>query len=321
MSGCMREDKPLISIVMAVYHPRMDWLIEQLDSLNAQTYPNLELIACDDGPDEPVDESVFAGHITAFPWELVRNGENLGSNKTFERLTTMARGKYIAYCDQDDVWLSEKISILLELIRRTKAKLVFSDVIVIDREGRWRAGSITRVRRRHVFQRGGGLASSLAFRNFVIGCTMLLETKTAKAAIPFLSQMVHDHWLALFASVQGDIEMASRPLVRYRIHGGNQTNVLAGVSTKSEYIRVRIGGYLARLAECQKRLPECIWLDNAAEWGRARWDYAYGDRASAKVMKQNKSLDPTTTEFELLMLQMPECLFQCALRLLHAGML
>ena len=37
------QRKPLISILMAIYEPRMDWLKEQLDSLNKQTYPNIKL--------------------------------------------------------------------------------------------------------------------------------------------------------------------------------------------------------------------------------------------------------------------------------------
>ena len=39
----METGKPLISILMAVYEPRMDWLREQLESLEAQIYPNLRL--------------------------------------------------------------------------------------------------------------------------------------------------------------------------------------------------------------------------------------------------------------------------------------
>ena len=44
----MGTDKPLISILMAVYEPRIDWLREQLVSLNEQTYPNLRLYIRDD---------------------------------------------------------------------------------------------------------------------------------------------------------------------------------------------------------------------------------------------------------------------------------
>ena len=39
----MGTGKPLIAILMAVYEPRMDWLREQLLSLEGQTYPNLRL--------------------------------------------------------------------------------------------------------------------------------------------------------------------------------------------------------------------------------------------------------------------------------------
>ena len=48
MNGCMETDKPLISIVMAVYEPNLQWFKEQLESLEAQTYPNLELLVIDD---------------------------------------------------------------------------------------------------------------------------------------------------------------------------------------------------------------------------------------------------------------------------------
>ena len=45
----METDKPRIAILMAVYEPQMDWLREQLKSLERQTYPNLHLYIRDDG--------------------------------------------------------------------------------------------------------------------------------------------------------------------------------------------------------------------------------------------------------------------------------
>lgn len=47
--------------------------------------------------------------------------------------------------------------------------------------------------------------SRLIVRNFVAGCAMLTKTKAAKAAIPFEDDMVHDHWLALVAALNGKI--------------------------------------------------------------------------------------------------------------------
>lgn len=111
MNECMEIDKPLITIVMAVYEPNMQWFKEQLLSLEAQTYPNLELIIRDDcSPTVPFEQicECAATCIRSFPYEISRNERNVGSNQTFEWLTQQARGEYIAYCDQDDVWLSEK---------------------------------------------------------------------------------------------------------------------------------------------------------------------------------------------------------------------
>ena len=111
----MATDKPLISILMAVYEPRMDWLREQLVSLNEQTYPNLRLYIRDDGSSAVSYEqmrSCVQECITRFSYTIARNEKNVGSNSTFELLTGEAEGDLFAYCDQDDVWLPEKLTVL-----------------------------------------------------------------------------------------------------------------------------------------------------------------------------------------------------------------
>ena len=316
----MAEDKPLISIVMAVYHPRMDWLAEQLDSLNAQTYPNLELIVCDDGPDAPVGERMFAEHITAFPWELVRNEENLGSNKTFERLTQMAGGEYIAYCDQDDIWLPQKLAVLQSQIKERGAELVCGDVVPMDAQGRDFADSITAIRPRHVFQEGAGLAPSLIYRNFVIGCTMLIPREAALTALPFAEHMVHDHYLAFFCALQGAIAVCAEHLVRYRIHGENQTGVLARIETQEEYGEKHLTPFCARVEELRARfsLPE---LDRAAQWAEARQKNAARRKGGMRKLWKLRSVNKTTTLFELIALRLPPPLFRLALRPIQTGRL
>lgn len=112
--------------------------------------------------------------ILKIPYCLERNSENLGSNRTFEKLTLAAKGRYIAYCDQDDIWLPEKLSSLEKQLVEDEAVLICSDVFVIDGRGEKVAASITKLRRRHKFLEGSNLTDSLLFRNFVMGCTMLI---------------------------------------------------------------------------------------------------------------------------------------------------
>ena len=250
--------KPTISILMAVYEPRMDWLREQLESLEAQTYPNLKLYIRDDcSPTVPFEEirSCAARCIRSFPYEVTRNEENLGSNGTFERLTQEAEGAFFAYCDQDDLWLPEKLAVLQRAQEESGAQLVCSDMYIIDGNGNRTADSIKKVRRHHRFRSGGDLAPGLTVSNFVTGCTMLIQAETAKGAVPFCPFMVHDHYLALCAAEKGEIISVPERLISYRVHGANQTGLLAGVTDRESYGRVRIAALVDRLGWLLENFP------------------------------------------------------------------
>lgn len=312
----MRTDKPLIAILMAVYEPRMDWLREQLESLDAQTYPNLKLYIQDDcSPTVPFEEiqKCVAACINSFPYDVMRNEKNLGSNDTFERLTQEAEGTYFAYCDQDDVWLPEKLTVLQEEMERSGAQLVCSDMYIIDGDGEQIADSITKIRRRHRFRSGKDLAAGLLISNFATGCTVLVRAETAKDAVPFCPYMVHDHYLALAAAEKGEILSLPEPLIRYRTHGGNQTSLLAGVTDKESYGKIRIDLMLNRLLWLQKHFSgdekTKIVIDNAVVWAKARqsnWDRRGGKGTIWKYRKY--SLLPSL--FELFAPWFPESVFR-----------
>lgn len=312
MRECMATDKPLITIAMAVYKPNEKWLCEQLSSLNAQTYPNLELLVCDDCPEYPVDERSFTEHITKFPYRLYRNESNLGSNLTFQRLTEMAEGDYIAYCDQDDVWLPEKLSVLTEELERTGALLVCSDMYIIDGEGRQTADSITKVRRHHEFFSGEGLAEKLVFRNWAAGCTMLVRRESAKSAVPFCPYLVHDQYIALCCAAQGRIESVEKPLIKYRIHGANQTGVMTGVNSRSDYIRVRIEQVKDKLEWLSANFPFKSAVKDALSdgmtWVQARITNMTRRKGAATVWKYRR-FGTKVSLFEVFAPFMPERMF------------
>ena len=257
MNGCTETGKPRIAILMAVYEPRMDWLREQLLSLDAQTYPNLKLYIRDDcSPTVPFEEiqSCVQDCIRAFPYEIRRNEKNLGSNGTFELLTREAEGEYFAYCDQDDVWLPEKLS-RLEAAMDENAQMAYCDMEIIDRAGRKIAGSLKEIRPRLRYMQGENLAEAYFFRNCTAGCSMLVRTEAARRAVPFPVQTVCDQWIAIVAALLGEVRFVETPLQDYRQHGNNQTGILTGVDSKEGYRSKRIGPLKERLA-AYRRLAE-----------------------------------------------------------------
>ncbi len=316
MNECLQTEKPLISILMAIYEPNLEWLKEQLDSLEKQTYPNLKLYIRDDCSQRvhfSKIEACVRACITRFPYTIQRNESNLGSNRTFERLTTEAQGEYFAYCDQDDIWLSQKLEFLLQEAERATALLVCSDMYIINEERKRIADSITCVRRHHIFYSGAGLAEKLLFHNFVTGCTMLVQAEAAKSAVPFCPHMVHDHYLALWCSVHGRIQSVREPLIQYRIHRNNQTSLLAGVKDKQSYGKIRIEAMLLRFRWLQKHFSCSPALQEKLKdgicWLEARlanWQHAGGKR----IIWKYRRFSPFPSIFEIFAVWMPEPVFQ-----------
>ena len=311
----------MIAILMAVYEPRLDWLTEQLLSLNAQTYPRLRLYVRDDCSPAVSFEAVrtiVEQTITAFPFTIARNERNLGSTGTFQRLTVEAEGDYFAYCDQDDIWLPEKHRVSEAQIG--SAGLICGDVIPVDAEGRRLADSITKLRPRIIFQEGAGLGGSLIYRNFVIGCTMLIRSAIAKAAVPFAQSMVHDHYLAWFCAQENEIAVAKQPLLYYRLHAGNQTGVLTNIETKQDYLRFHLGEFLSRISDLSERSVG-EELNQAAAWAQARCDNAAKKRGAVRRLWAMRRLDTATSLFEIMGLRLPEPLFRWAIGRIRSGKL
>ena len=313
----MGTDKPLISILMAVYEPRMDWLKEQLDSLNAQTYTNLKLYIRDDcSPTVPFKkiEKLVSECITVFPYSISRNEKNLGSNSTFEELTQEAEGEYFAYCDQDDVWLPEKLSVLQEAIERECAELVCSDMYIIDENGRQIANSITKIRRHHIFRSGMGLTDTLWYSNFASGCALLVRAKTAKLAFPLNPYMYYDHYITLFCANRGKVISLLQPLLQHREHGENQSSTMQGVYDRESYCKIRVDRkadevrWLKEHFVCDSELKET--LTAASMWMDARCKYIRGDRMQRKLIWKYRRFSPRVSLFEIVMPYLPEPLFR-----------
>ena len=322
----METDKPLVSILMAVYKPNEVWFKEQLVSLNAQTYDNIELLIYNDCPSCPVDEQMIRQTITSFPYKIVNGEENLGSNKAFEKLTILGSGKYFSYCDQDDVWYPNKVERMIEVLERTGSPLVCSDLAIIDGDGKKLANSITKIRKRHIYFEGEDLAAKLLIRNFVTGCAMAMRADIAKSSVPFVDSLVHDQWLAINAALAGRIEVIREPLIDYRQHKNNQTGVLKGVNSKQDYYDARIGNMKDRINDYKMRLinnPQVSkTICELEEFNDARSRYYYFHKKSdRRIMKKYEYFAKQDVMIETLMPFLPEWIVRIIFRIIKLGII
>lgn len=259
---------PLITIALAIYKPNLSWLKKQLLSLDSQDYSNLELLVWNDCPDDSDYEELFEECIKEFKYSIFHSAKNLGSNAAFGELTKLAKGEYIAYCDQDDEWLPNKISEMYKAIISERADLVCCDSFVIDAEGKILANSIIELRPKQIFYEGKDIFGYLIKRNFVTGCASLVRTEFAVKAYPIPEGFYHDWWIAIYIAAYGKIYSLKKSLLRYRIHSNNQTDAIKSLKNKEEYYLRNLLTECKRMDALKKFYGDTIFSDVIGEYAR-----------------------------------------------------
>lgn len=215
MLASMGQSPRRVSIAMATFNGR-EFIDEQLGSFLDQSRLPDELVVSDDGSIDGTLEALEAFARTApFEVRVLANESRLGYALNFGRALAATEGDVVFLCDQDDVWLPEKIQrVLDEFDRRPTAGLVIHDCIIADRDlvhvGVTELGHLRRMG-----------ASSDAF---VSGCCTAVRSDLLRVVLPVPPVGAgHDSWLHVCAQLLGMRFVLSEPLSYYRRHGRNQS--------------------------------------------------------------------------------------------------
>ena len=310
---------PNIGVALAVYRPNLTWLDKQLASVWAQEGVCVRLYVRDDCPEAPIGEAWFAKHCAGHAFSYVVNATNLGPCETFARLAGEVEEPYLALCDQDDIWAADKLETLYEALREPGVTLAYCGMDVIGKSGERIAKDTTALRKRDVFFEGADVATKLFIKNCIYGCTTLLPTALVRRALPLPTHMGHDHWFSLYAAAQGEIVRIAEPLVHYRMHGDNASNVLIRIRTKTAYHEQRIARMQEQCSLCEQRFKDkptlTAYIGSVAKWAQARenW-YKHKSIGNAAALWKLRGFGKKATLFELVALPLPEKCFAYLLR-------
>ncbi|WP_294000050.1 glycosyltransferase [uncultured Megasphaera sp.] len=312
-----------ITIVMAIYKPRLDWLQEELVSIYKQTYRNFQLIVWNDCPNDKFDyNAFFKKYLIDIPFCIYHGDKNLGSNGAFENLTKKVDTPFIAYCDQDDIWMPDKLEKLYEILNTSDATLAYSDMQVINENSEVIAQHICEIRPRQKFYSGKDALPHLLAKNFVTGCTMMMRTDIAQKAVPFPSSVFHDWWLAVFAAMTGNIVKSKFTLMKYRIYGGNQSAVLKGITDKKSYFEIRIAKHYEFIQEVVNNFEKDKRVNKVEKWVKARVKYFNNpSMTNLKMMIDLRKINLSTTIFEIILPYLPNVLFEFIISTIKSGKL
>lgn len=233
--------EPTIQIVLATYNGGK-FLAEQLGSLFKQTLQTFTVLIRDDGSSDNTAE-IIAGFQQRFPdrIQLVKDMKNnVGATQNFGLLLELCAADYIFFCDQDDVWLEDKVERSLEKIKRLEEDdravpcMVFTDMKSIDENGVVIANSVWR---QLMLAPRYFTLNRLLIQNIPHGCTMVINKSMRNLASPVPPEAIlHDHWIALLAAACGKWAAIPEPTVLLRNHDSNVTRKQSGATDKFKRI-------------------------------------------------------------------------------------
>jgi rhamnosyltransferase len=222
-----------VTVLLSTYNGEK-YLAQQLESLVAQQGVEVELLVRDDGSSDSttaiLDEWQGKGVLS---WYATGN---LGPGKSFMNLLQTAKdGSYYAFCDQDDVWLADKLRKTMdrmkevELANPGKPVIVHTDMYVVDEnldivhDSFWRSSGLRPdILRTFPF---------LCICNSVNGCTIVMNDTARKLILEKYVEhdvIIHDVISALTVAYHGGIiDYVNAPTVLYRQHSSNVVGAIS----------------------------------------------------------------------------------------------
>jgi glycosyltransferase involved in cell wall biosynthesis len=245
-------DQPLISVIIPAYNHEK-FIGAAVDSVLQQTVSDFELIVIDDGSTDKTGDFVKGYSDSRLTYY---HQENRDAYNTINRGLSLARGKYVAILNSDDVYTPDRFERLLHCLEQTSAECIITDVIPISDEGEefndpafgW---NIWHQKNRTFYTQCGDIYTAFLKGNFMVTTSNLFMTsKAMKTVGQFCSlRYLHDYdfiFRMMLAFPGGVHYLADEKLLYYRIHSGNTLGEAAIIGREqdqqliSKYIAAKV---------------------------------------------------------------------------------
>lgn len=218
----------MISVALAAYQGEA-YIEAQLRSILPQLAHDDEIIVSDDKPGGAT-ERIVRRVMADDPRVLYVEGKGQGVVANFVNAIRHCRGDKIYLCDQDDVWLPDKVRQVTEAFD-AGATLVLHNAYVTDKDLNITDYSFFALRG----SKPGFLRNIV--RNSYMGCCMAFDRSLLKKIMPMPKHLpMHDQWIGLIGEKYGKVAFLDAPLIYYRRTG---SNVTGGETTTKQKLQWR----------------------------------------------------------------------------------
>lgn len=209
---------PTVSVIIPCYNGA-NTIEQAVDSVLRQTFSDLEVIVIDDGSTDDSVERLSS--INDDRLMVLENEENEGIPATRNRGIRRAKGRFLCFLDQDDIWLSKKLEYQVELITtEPEIGVVYSPFYVIDDSGQPTAI------RRNTPPPAGDLGKQNYLSEYTFPMTTKLFRKACIDAVGLLDESLygaddHDLDVRILTETNFEYRYFEKPLAFKRQTGDN----------------------------------------------------------------------------------------------------
>lgn len=210
-----------VDILLATYKPNITYLKEQIESILNQTHKNIKLYISDDYSNEQeVIETLETYAKKDDRIELYVQEKNLGYIKNFEFLLTKSTAKYVAFCDQDDIWYPNKIEKSLNTLIEKNVDLIYCNSKHINENDEIINLSYFKHKNMPLVKGKNNIVT--ISRYLGLGCSQIFTSEVRQKMLPYKESVMAHDWLASFIASEGKgVDYIEEPLFSYRLHTSN----------------------------------------------------------------------------------------------------
>jgi glycosyltransferase involved in cell wall biosynthesis len=207
---------PLVTVVVPTYN-RARLIGETIESILAQTFSDLELIVVSDGCTDCTEAVVEAFCDRRI--RMVRQTNSGGPARPRNIGIELARGKYVAFCDDDDLWMPQKLEKQVAVMERyPDVALCFTRGITFGSGGFFSRRALKRGVRSNHFR-------ALLFGNFIANSSVIVRRNVLTKVGPFnTDRFLHgaeDYEMWLRIAYGHKLIKLDEKLIKYRVHLSN----------------------------------------------------------------------------------------------------
>ncbi len=261
---------PKVSVIIPTYN-RAKYIRESIDSVLAQTYQDYEIIVVDDGSTDNTKEIILSyGDKVRYFFQDHGNQPlalNFGATK--------ARGEYIAFLDDDDLWVPNKLELQVNILdSKEEIGFVCSETYHMNESGETTHHWKRKDWNKDTFE-------SLYENNFICHCVVLVRKQLLDQVGGFDGTLIttqdYDLWLRLTKICK--FEYINKPLARIRFHPNNKhknriqklKDRVYVVSKPENMTHLNFIQKRARIA--REYYSHAEYFKDLGFWGLASWTY------------------------------------------------